>query len=410
MKPLVALLLVAATVWGYPLDGYGRTKIRRLLGYQLAQQGKVRGPKVPAGGMRGEAEIRLRLRDAREFDLTDKTPRDATLQAELERILGGRSSSYGVAILDISDPKNMRYAAVRENEKQLPGSVGKLLVAGGLLHALKLAYPNVADRERVLRETVRAADGFVIRDGKTVPFFAEGAAAVTNRQIAIGDQFNLWEWLDHMLSQSSNAAGSYTWKEAMLLRQFGAKYPPPAAEEKDFLSATPKTALRDLALNTLEDPLREAGLNPEGFRLGTMFTSGGQRVVPGAQSYASPRELLRWLLRVEQGRMVDEWTSLELKKLIYFSRPRYRYASAPSLTNAAVFFKSGSFYECVAEEGFTCKPYAGNKTNIMNSVAVVETGERVYLVALMSNVLRVNAAYEHQRIAELIEKMLAARK
>jgi hypothetical protein len=141
-----------------------------------------------------------------------------------------------------------------------------------------------------------------------------------------------------------------------------------------------------------------------------MFTSGGQRAVPGAQSYASPRELLRWLLRVEQGRMVDEWSSLELKKLIYFSRPRYRYASAPSLTNAAVFFKSGSFYECVAEEGFQCKPYAGNKTNIMNSVAVVETGERVYLVALMSNVLRVNAAYEHQRIAELIEKMLAGRK
>ena len=37
---------------------------------------------------------------------------------------------------------------------------------------------------------------------------------------------------------------------------------------------------------------------------------------------------MRWLLRMEQGRLVDEWTSLETKKLIYFSRSRYRYASA----------------------------------------------------------------------------------
>ena len=410
MKRLVVILLIACTAYSYPLDGYGRTKIRRLLGYQLAQQGKVRGPKVPAGGLLGEAEIRLRMLGRRDFDITSGTPRDAGLQTGLERILGGRSSSYGVAILDITDPQKIRYAAVREDVKQLPGSVGKLLVAGGVLHALKLAHPAVEERERVLRETVRAADGFVIRDGKTVPFFAEGATAVTNRQIAIGDRFNLWEWLDHMLSQSSNAAASYAWKEAMLLRQFGAKYPPSAAEEKAFLGGTPKTELRDAALSTLEDPLREAGLDPNAFRLGTMFTSGGQRVVPGAQSYATPRELLRWLLRVEQGRMVDEWSSLELKKLIYFSRPRYRYASAPALTKAAVFFKSGSFYQCVQEEGFTCKAYAGNKTNIMNSVAVVETGEHVSLVALMSNVLRVNAAYEHQRIAELIEKLLASGK
>jgi hypothetical protein len=99
-------------------------------------------------------------------------------------------------------------------------------------------------------------------------------------------------------------------------------------------------------------------------------------------------------------------SSLEIKRLIYFGRPRYRYASAPALSNAAVFFKSGSFFQCRPEPGFTCKAYAGNETNIMNSVAIVESGSRIYLVTLMSNILRTNSAVEHQRIAGLVEKLV----
>jgi hypothetical protein len=171
-----------------------------------------------------------------------------------------------------------------------------------------------------------------------------------------------------------------------------------------------KAELSRQALETLEQPLREAGIDTGSFRLGTMFTIGGSQVIPGAKSYGTPRELLRWLLRVEQGRVVDAWSSLEIKKLIYFARPRYRYASAPSLNNAAVFFKSGSFFQCRPEPGFVCKPYAGNETNIMNSVAIVESGSRVYLVALMSNVLRVNSAVEHQRVATLIEQLIQSSK
>jgi hypothetical protein len=255
---------------------------------------------------------------------------------------------------------------------------------------------------------MRAADRFVIRDGKTVPFFDPGATAVVNRPIRPGDVFSAWEWLDHMLSQSSNAAGSFVWKEALLLRHFGASYPPTAEQENSFLGGN-KTQLAGEALETLEEPLRNAGIDTAKLRLGTMFTSGGSAVIPGTKSYGTPRELLRWLLRVEQGRIVDEWSSLELKKLIYFARPRYRYASAPSLSNAAVFFKSGSFFQCRPEAGFTCKPYAGNQTNIMNSVAIVESGDRIYLVALMSNVLRVNSAVEHQRVATLVEQLIRSR-
>ena len=40
----------------------------------------------------------------------------------------------------------------------------------------------------------------------------------------------------------------------------------------------------------------------------------------------------------------------------------------------------------------------------MNSVAIVESGSKIYLVALMSNILKINSASEHQRIADLIEK------
>ena len=58
--------------------------------------------------------------------------------------------------------------------------------------------------------------------------------------------------------------------------------------------------------------------------------------------------------------------------------------------------------------GFTCKTYAGNKTNIMNSVAVVERGSKVYLVTLMSNILRINSAVEHQRIAGEVEQLIQA--
>ena len=144
-------------------------------------------------------------------------------------------------------------------------------------------------------------------------------------------------------------------------------------------------------------------------RLGTFFTRNGSNAIPGAASYACPNELLRWLVKMEQGKLVDEWSSLEIKKLLYFVRPRYRYAASPALSKAAVFFKSGSLFECKPEAGVPCKPYAGNVTNLMHSVAVVESGEKRYLVALMSNVLRVNYALEHQTIAGEIEKLIQGR-
>ena len=100
-----------------------------------------------------------------------------------------------------------------------------------------------------------------------------------------------------------------------------------------------------------------------------------------------------------------------MKKLMYFTRRRYRYAASPALDSLMVFFKSGSLYQCRPEEGYTCGQYLGNVTNLMHSVAIVETPDgvlprRVYMVALMSNVLKTNSAAEHLNIATGIERMI----
>lgn len=404
---LAAVLLTAGTCGAYPLDGYAYTGIRRLEGYRLVTEGKVRGAvRLVPGSQRRTADVVLRLRGVNDtFDIGDSTPRDPDLQRGLEKIFAGRDASYAVALLDITDPTRPRYAALRPDDKRIPGSVGKLLVAGGMFEALRMRFPNDTEaRARFMRDTVLAADNFVYTDGKTVPVFHSGDAQVVNKRVEAGDRYNLWEWLDHMLSQSSNAAASFTWEQAMLLRQFGAAYPVSAEQRTQFLKETPKSKLRDLALETTETPLHAIGLSTDRLRIGTFFTRNGSSVVPGTASYACPRELMRWLIKVEQGKLVDAWSSLEIKKLLYFSRPRYRYASSPALNNAAVFFKSGSLFEC--KPGTKCGAYKGNVTNLMHSVAIVESGSKVYLVAIMSNVLGVNSAVEHQTIAGFIERLV----
>jgi hypothetical protein len=408
----VAAIVTASAVamLGYPLDGINSTKIRRLLGYRLSHEGKIKGwIKLPPGGLIESSKVVLRMKDAGAgFELSASTPKDAKLQAGLEKIFAGRDRSYNIALLEISDPSKPRYAAIRADSGYVPGSVAKILIANGMFAALRNAYPNdTAAREKLLRETMAVADSFVHPDGKTVPFFNEGDPGIVNRRLEVGDKFNLYEWMDHMLSQSSNAAASFTWKQAMLLYKFGKKYPLPAAEEAAFFKETPKRDLSVLAQECLVAPLREEGLNPDVLKLGMFFTANANKVIPSiGGSHGTPNELMRMLIKMEQGKLVDAWSSLEMKRLLYFSRPRYRYAASPALDKSAVFFKSGSLYECVPERRGACPSYQGDKLNLMHSVAVVESGAKVYLVVLMSNVLKLNSAVEHQTIATLIHGLL----
>jgi len=192
------------------------------------------------------------------------------------------------------------------------------------------------------------------------------------------------------------------------MRAFGTAYPPSPEAEVAFFRDTPKQALGELALSVVNDPLRAMSVAEKAWRLGSFFTSFRQRAVPAAGgSYANPRGLLLFLMRIEQGQMLDEWSSLELKRLMYMTATRIRYASSPALDKSAVYFKSGSLYRCKPEPDFKCGKYMGNVENAMNSVAIVERPDgRVYLVALMSNVLRKNSAVDHQTLATEIDKIL----
>ncbi len=122
---------------------------------------------------------------------------------------------------------------------------------------------------------------------------------------------------------------------------------------------------------------------------------------------------MRYLLRMEQGRIVDEWSSREIKRLLYVTERRIRYASSPALADSAVYFKSGSLFQCAPEAGFTCRPYAGNVKNYMNSTAIIESpagGRKIYYMStLVTNILRKNSAAEHQALATRLQQLVAAK-
>lgn len=281
-------------------------------------------------------------------------------------------------------------------------------MAAGLFAELQRLFPDDPEKRRqLLRTRMVTASAWIVYDDHEVPLYDPQTQTFTSRPIREGDVFSLYEWADHMLSASSNAAASTVWKELMLMRRFGEEYPPSLKEEEEFFKKTPKGALQKISLSVVNDPLRKAGIAPQHWQLGSLFTRTGKSRVPGAPSYATPRALLLYLLRLEQGRIVDPWSSLEIKRLMYMTARRIRYASSPEIARSRVYFKSGSLYRCQPEPGFTCRKYMGNQDNIMNSVAIVETSDgRVYLVALTSNVLRKNSAVDHQEIAGHLERLM----
>jgi hypothetical protein len=179
-----------------------------------------------------------------------------------------------------------------------------------------------------------------------------------------------------------------------------------------FFRDTPRGELARLYIETFETPLSRNGLDLKALRQGSFFTREGKRRVPGSGlSYGTARELIKFLLRMEQGRLVDAFSSREMKRLTYITERRIRYASSPVLSDAAVYFKSGSLYKCAP--GSACRKYHGTVINFMNSVAIVESpaGSRrlYYLVALMSNVLGKNSAVDHQTLATRLHRLIEKR-
>jgi len=406
---VVATCLAGEMIRAYPLDASEETGMARLEGYRLAQQGAVRGRILPSGALLPSERIQLRLLGQKDLTLPEPDP---SFSASVKRLLGAEASRYGVSVLDLSDPLRPRYAEHNGSMIQNPGSVGKILVALAWFQSLADLFPDdVEARKRLLRETMVTADGFIRTDHHTVPFWKTGEQKITKRPIHEGDTANLWTFMDWMCSSSSNAAASTMMAQLVLLEHFDERYPVPEKVAVEFFEKTPKAELQSIFSEAIQTPVNRNGLDLDSLRQGSFFTREGKRRVSGTSSHATSRELLKYALLMEQGELVDEWSSLEIKRLLYLTDRRIRYASSPALRNAAVYFKSGSLYSCKAEPEFQCKKYHGNVRNYMNSLAMVETDQEPgldYIVAVMSNVLRKNSAVEHQtlgtRIHRLIEK------
>ncbi len=413
MKLTIAIAIAVALAGGaraYPLDAYEETGIARLEAFDLAREPLVKRGDLKPGSLRNMDEVRLRLLEQPNFRLPAPDPE---LSKRIKGLLGADAASYGITVLDISDPAKPRYVEVNGNRIQNPGSVGKIMVALAWFQALADIYPDdVQARQRLLYQTVITADGFIRTDGHTVPFYKPGDAMVKRRPIAEGDSANLWTFFDWMMSASSNAAASTMMEHLILLVHFGKDYPVSQEAVAAFFEKTPQKELSKIYLDAMIQPLGRNGLDSGKLRQGSFFTREGKKRVPGTNSLATARELMKYAVLMEQGKLVDSWSSLQIKRLLYLTDIRIRYAAQPALDGSAVYYKSGSLYGCKPEPGFECGKYMGNRMNYLNSVAIVESEENDraldYIVVVLSNVLKKNSQDVHKSMAQGVHQLIRA--
>lgn len=407
---LLVPLLLPLPAAAYPVDGYAYTGIRRLDYAQGVALGTIEGRRQQPGQYLPLAQV---VPGWHGSDGKLLPPVDVELSRRIaELVPAAQRADYAIAVLDLSDTQHPAYALHNGETQANVGSVGKIVVALTLFQKLADLYPHdIPRRERVLRETRVTADGFSQYDHHTVPFWDLDTRKKSSRPIHMGDQASLWEYLDWMLSASSNSAAAMVQKELIALTFFGPRYPVPAEEEAAFFATTSRLELGRLMLEAQNDALVRNGLDPDKMRQGSFFTNGGNRHMSTIPSFATPGQLVKFLFRLDAGTLVDAFSSREIKRLLYMTQRRIRYASHPALDEAAVYFKSGSYFQCFGGPR-GCHKYRGDKTNRLASVAIVESPAGApyhYLVAVMSNVLRVNSAVSHQTLAMRIHRLIVAR-
>jgi hypothetical protein len=413
---MLALLTPALLGWncvaiGYPLYGSEERGILRLQQARLAHEGSIPGRQKVPGELLPLEAVDLRLLKARQLELPEPDP---GFTAAVRSLPGVDAEGVSLAVLDLSVPESPLYGGYHDSVTFPPGSIGKLVVAAALFQALADAWPDdLEKRLTVLRDTRVEANELVNGDEHKVRLWDPQSRTLTRRPLQIGDSASLWNWLDWMLSASSNAAASVCMQQTLLMTRFGRQYPPAAPEARRFLEETPKQELSRMLQHTLQGALQRSGIDTAQLKQGGFFTRTGKAQVPGGASHANSRELVNFLLRLEQGRVVDEFSSRELKRLLYVTEQRIRYAASPALHNAAIYFKSGSLYACTAERQGACPPFRGDRLNIMSSVAIVESPAAepryYYLVSLQTNRLRKDASLLHRALATRLHELIEAR-
>lgn len=395
----------------YPIDGYERTGIKRLKRLERIRSGEIKEATMPpAGAMKSWQDIELNLVSRKADSVGQFFVNDEDFQKEIAGLFRGLDRSYSLAILDISNPHKTRYAQRNENFGYQPGSVGKLAVLVALFDQLAKLYPDSFEKRlELLKNKSVKAGVWGLTDEHTIPIYDIEKNTLVKRQVIASDVFTLFEWADHMLSVSNNGAASIVWREALLMAAFGDSYPGLSEEEATaYFKETPRNELTDLSIDVVNLPLRELGIGHDEWRLGRFFTRGANTYVGDkGGSIGTPLGMLKFLVQLEQGNVIDEASSLEMKRLMYMTDRRIRYAQSPVLKEAAVYFKSGSLYKCDRSKGEACGKYMGNVVNYMNSVIIVEHPDNCrYMVALMTNVLRKNSASDHMYLASAIDKIV----
>lgn len=408
---LIFLISPLVEIAAYPIDGYLLTGIRRLLRLELVVKGEIKDTPPIAGAQKSIDEIRLNLYQSPKGDSLQSLPDpDPELQKALNALFPNLHESYSIAVLDITPGRPIRYAKRQEKKGFQPGSVGKLAVIGGLFCELENLFPDsFAQRRNLLKTKFVRGGRWAVYDEHTVPFFDPETKKFFKRQVQESDVFSLYEWADHMLSVSNNGAASVVWRESILMRVFGQQYLTLTEKEaEEYFKNTPKAELAELAVSVVNDPLRALGIEEDEWRLGTMFTRGATGYIPGkGGSLGTPQGLIKWMTALERGVVTDPETSLEIKRLMYMTDRRIRYAANANLKEAAVYFKSGSLYKCDRETMPDCGKYMGNVYNYMNSVAIIEHPDgTTYLTALMTNVLRKNSNIDHNALAGRVDQVV----
>lgn len=393
----------------YPIDGYDRTGIKRLVYWERVKKGEVESHRIPAGAFYPMDSIKLNLLSRKDEFLGVPAVDDA-LQKKVDALFKGLDKNYSLTVLDMTEGHPVRYAQHRETVGYQPGSVGKLVVLASFFEGLCRVYPNDFDKRLALMKakTIKAGD-WALYDHHTVPVYNLETQKMVKRKVNEKDVFTLYEWLDNMVSVSNNGAASVVWREALLMHVFEDKYPDLTFEEAEsYFKETPKKELSELAIKIVNQPLRDIGITEDEWRLGKFFTNGAGNHIPGTGgSIGTPIGLMKYMVALEKGDFIDKASSLEMKRLLYLTDRRIRYAASKKLDSAAVYYKSGSFYKCDRSKNPGCGDYEGNVYNYMNSVAIVEQpdGSR-YAVCLMSNVLNKNSAYDHLMLASKIDALI----
>ncbi|WP_405370056.1 serine hydrolase [Nonlabens sp. Asnod2-A12] len=406
---IIAVLFTAVFLLAfYPIDGFNKTGIKRLKRLEKTLDSTLNEYYLRKGSFKKYDEINLWM--CEKTDSIDKIMSvDSDFQKEMLRLFPSRSG-YGITVLDITDVNNTRYAEMNENTGFQPGSVGKIAVATAFFTELKNLCPEDFNvRTNLMRNKVVKSGNWGLYDHHTIPIYNIEKDSYVKRTVIASDEFTLYEWVDHMLSVSNNGAASIVWREAMLMRVFGDEYFNLTQEQADaYFDQVDKSEITDIAISVVNDPLRNLGITNDEWRLGSLFTNGPDRYVGSkGGSIGTPKGLMKYFIKLEQGLVVDEESSLEIKRLLYMTDRRIRYGASPQLNEAAVYFKSGSFYSNNKSLGTPYGEYKGNVYNYMNSVCIVEHPSGVnYIVCLESNVLSKNSAGAHLYLASAIDKAI----